>query len=64
MYSLLSGSVYTVPGLMVLEILGRAEEGITQAVVLDLRFENLLGICLKNLRESRLSSGNLLCVEA
>lgn len=49
---------------MALEILGRVEEGITHAVVLDLRFESLLGIGLKNSRENKLSSGNLLCVEA
>ena len=61
---MLSGSLYKVPEWMALEILGRVEEGITHAVVLDLRFESLLGICLKNSRENKLSSGNLLCVEA
>ena len=61
---MLSGSLHKVPEWMALEILGRVEEGITHAVVLDLRFESLLGIFLKNSRESKLSSGNLLCVEA
>ena len=46
---------------MALEILGRVEEGSAHAVVLDLRFESLLGICLKNLRESKLVRESIVC---